>query len=86
MKPVLRGHSKIDKTKVLKTGGSLVQVESIAGCSSGVFCNTFDLHKATIGRENICLSLLLSHRLRQVLLWSVAHPSSSVHIFKEVYF
>ena len=32
-KPVLSGHSKIDKTEVLKTGGSLLQVESIAECS-----------------------------------------------------
>ena len=29
-KPVLGAHSNIDKTKVLKTGGSLVQVDSIA--------------------------------------------------------
>ena len=28
LKPVLSGHSKIDKPKVLKTGDSLVQVES----------------------------------------------------------
>ena len=28
----------------LKTGGSLVQVESIVECSTGAFCNTFDLH------------------------------------------
>ena len=28
----------------LKTGGSLMQVESIAECSLGAFCNTFDLH------------------------------------------
>ena len=35
---------KIDNTKVLKTGGSLVQVKSIAECSNGAFCNTFDLH------------------------------------------
>ena len=44
VKPVLSGHSKIDKTKVLKTNGSLMKVESIAECSLGVFCNTFDLH------------------------------------------
>ena len=44
VKPVLRGHSKIDKTKVLKTNGSLMKVESIAECSLGAFCNTFDLH------------------------------------------
>ena len=30
VKPVLSGHSKIDKTKVLKTKGSLMKVESIA--------------------------------------------------------
>ena len=30
VKPVLSGHSKIGKPKVLKTGGSLVQVKSIA--------------------------------------------------------
>ena len=39
VKPVLSGHSKIDKTKVLKTNGSLMKVESIAA-----FCNTFYLH------------------------------------------
>ena len=39
VKPVLSSHSKIDKTKVLMTGGSLVQV-----VSTGAFCNTFDLH------------------------------------------
>ena len=44
VKPVLSGHSKMDKTKVLKTNGSLMKVESIAECSLGAFCNTFDLH------------------------------------------
>ena len=34
VKSVLIGHSKIDKTNVLKTGGSLVQVESIVECST----------------------------------------------------
>ena len=45
VKPALSGRSKIDKTKVLKTNGSrLMKVESIAECSLGAFCNTFDLH------------------------------------------
>ena len=35
----LSSHSKIDKTN-----GSLVKVESIAECSLGAFCNTFDMH------------------------------------------
>ena len=43
-KNVLSGHSKIDKTKVLKTDGSLMQVECIAECSLRAFCNTFHLH------------------------------------------
>ena len=44
VKPVLRGHSEIDKTKVCKANDSLMKVESIAECSLGAFCNTFDLH------------------------------------------
>ena len=40
VKPVLCGH----KTKVLKINGSLLKIESIAECSLGVFCNTFDRH------------------------------------------
>ena len=44
VKPDLSRHSIIDKTNVLKTDGSLMQVESIAECSLGAFCNTFDLH------------------------------------------
>ena len=37
VEPVLSGDSKIDKMKVLKAGGSLMQVESIAECSLGYF-------------------------------------------------
>ena len=48
VKPVLSGHSKKDKTKVLKTNGSLMKVENIAECSLGAFCNTFDLHQVII--------------------------------------
>ena len=44
VKPVWSGHSKIDKTKVLKTNGSLMKAKRIAECSDGAFCNTFDLH------------------------------------------
>ena len=40
VKPVLSGFSKIDKTKILITNGSLMKVESIAECSLGAFCNT----------------------------------------------
>ena len=41
VKPVLCGHSKIVKTKILTTIGSLTKVKSIAECSHW---NTFDLH------------------------------------------
>ena len=39
VKPVLSGQSKIDKTKVLKTNGSLMKVKSIAECSPGAECS-----------------------------------------------
>ena len=39
VKPVLSGHSKIDKTKVLMTNGSAMKVKSNAE-----FCNILDLH------------------------------------------
>ena len=55
MKPVLNGHSEIDKTKVLKPCGSLMQFKSNAECSTGAFCNTFDLHKAIFRLENLLL-------------------------------
>ena len=40
-KPVLKGHSKIDK-KAWKADGSLTQVESIVEAEA--FCNTFAQH------------------------------------------
>ena len=56
VKPVLSCHSKIGKTKVLKTNGSLMQVKCIAECSLGAFCNKFDLHSAIIGlKKHFCL-------------------------------
>ena len=33
VKPVLNRHSKVDKTKILMTNGSLMQVESVAELS-----------------------------------------------------
>ena len=44
VKPVLSGHSKIDKTMVSKKNSSLMKVESNAECSLGAFRSTFDLH------------------------------------------
>ena len=49
IKPVLSGHSKIDKTKVLVGNSSIMEVESIVECSPW---NTFDLDQVVIGIEN----------------------------------
>ena len=37
VKSVLSGHSTLDKTRILKTNGSLMKVESIAECSLGAY-------------------------------------------------
>ena len=60
MQPVL------SRTKILKTCGSLVQVKSIAECSTREFCNTFDLDYRS-WKHILCL--FLSDRLTQVLLF-----------------
>ena len=51
VKPGQNGHSKIYKTKVVKTNGRKMKVERIAQCSLGTFCNSFDLHYVIIGLE-----------------------------------
>ena len=48
------------------TNGSLMKVKSIAECSLGAFCNTFDLHLAIIGLENqvfVFFRVAILHRL-----------------------
>ena len=52
VKPVLSGHSKKDKTKILITNGSLMKVKVLQNAPLGAFCNTFDLHQAIISLEN----------------------------------
>ena len=44
LKPVISSHSKKTKKLVFKTDYCLMQVKSIAECSLGAFCNTFELH------------------------------------------
>ena len=44
VKPVLSGHSKIDKTKIVMTNGSLMKKNVLQNAPIGAFCNTFDLH------------------------------------------
>ena len=61
IKPVLSGHST---AKILKTYYRLMQVKSIADCT------TFDMHQAIIRLEdNNCFVFYLNGCLRQVLLY-----------------
>ena len=46
-----------------------MQVKSIAECSLGAFCNTFELHLATNLSLRHLLCLFLSGQIRQVLLY-----------------
>ena len=80
VKPVLSSHSKKDKTKVLKADCSLVQVKSIAKCSLGVFCNTFDLHKVIIGLENQFLVFFFEWPLKTRFTILIA-PLSDIPMF-----
>ena len=48
VKPVLSSHSKGRPKLFFKTDYRLMQVKSIAECSKRAFCNTFNLHLATI--------------------------------------
>ena len=52
VKPVLNGHSKIDKTMILITKVSLMQVKSIAECSKGHSAIHLACNKAIICLEN----------------------------------
>ena len=47
VKPVLSGHSKRNPKLIFKSDYRIMQVKSIAECSLGAFCNSFDFHKAT---------------------------------------
>ena len=69
VQPVLRGHSKIDITKVLMANGSLKKVQVFQIAPLGAFYNTLDLQIEIIGCENHFFFLsFLSGRLRLVLL------------------
>ena len=72
VKPVLSSHSKIDKTKALKTGVSLVQIKSIEECS---FCNTFDLHLAIFHLKTLFWGLLMTSHDRYTVYYSYMYES-----------
>ena len=51
VKPVLCGHSKIDKIKILLTNGSLMKVESIAECSHSAILLTCIQRKSVLKKQ-----------------------------------
>ena len=51
VKPVLSGHSKIDKTKVLMENGSLMKFESITECSILLTC----IKRYSVLKTNFCV-------------------------------
>ena len=76
IKPVLRsGHSKIDKTKILMTNGSLMQVESIAESSPWSILQYFwPALSDNINLENQVLVLLRAvvlNRINRIYIFTV---------------
>ena len=69
VKPVLSGHSKIDKTKTLQTNGGLMKVKSIAECSPWSILQYFWPALSDNRSWKPILVFFLSGRLRQVLLY-----------------
>ena len=74
VKPVLSGHSKVDKTQILKTSSGLLLVESIAECSD---------HSAIFLTCIKCLSVLKTY-FKVFFAWSLKtgftiYLSESVH-------
>ena len=71
-KPVLSGHSKIDKTKILMTNGSLLKVKIIAVCSPWSILQYFWPALRDNPSWKPISVFFLSGRLRQVLLFSLS--------------
>ena len=69
VKPVLSGHSKIDKTKILLTNGSLMKVESIAECSHWSILQHLRPALSDIWSWKQVLGTFESGCFRQVLLY-----------------
>ena len=55
-----------------------MKVQSIAECSLGAFCNTFDLHLGILGLENqflVFLRVAVLHRFFSVFTWKIIGAS-----------
>ena len=71
VKPVLSGHSRIDKTKILMTNGSLMKGKSIAECSTCI-------------NQNRSFVFFLSGRLRQILLYVLLSFFSRIRLKNKI--
>ena len=69
LKPVLSGHSKIDKTKIRTTDGSLMKVEIITECSLWSILQYFWPALSDYWSSKPIFVYSLSGHLRQVLLY-----------------
>ena len=70
VKPVLSGHSKTDKTKILMTNGSVMKVESIAECSPWSILQYFGPVLCDNWSRKPSFGLFESGCFRQVLLYN----------------
>ena len=73
MKPVLSGHSKIDKTKVLKPCGSLMQVKVLQNAPREHSAILLTCIKRLLVLKTFLFLSSLNGRFRQVLLYTVKH-------------
>ena len=77
VKPVLSGHSKIDKTNILMINGSLMKVKSIAECSPWSILQYFWPALSDSWSWKLIYGLFESGCFRQVLLYSKVGLSSA---------
>ena len=77
VKPVLSGHSKIDKTKILMTNGSLMKLKSIAECSPWSILQYFWPALNDNWSWKPIFGLFEGGHFRQVLIYEPQHESSN---------
>ena len=68
VKPVLNSHSKIDKTKVLKTDYPLMQVKSIAECSP-TRCKNYQVCTNDESRLTLTYFMARSNLIPNAFIW-----------------
>ena len=97
VKPVLSGHSNIDKTKFLMTNCTLMRSKVLQNAPllqnapRGAFCNTFDLHSAIKSLENhflIVFRVAISDRfyrtVKHTIDWSLSTSGAVTLVLSNV--